>query len=154
MKIHRKITIILISVIISISVSGCFGSFQLTRSAYNWNQNVTSDKFAQTLIFYGMNIVPVYPFVGFLDVVIFNLIEFWTGTNPIAMQEGEYEYQRVEHEGQLYEFMATKNQFTISKINGSSVENLYTICFDKDTQVFNVYVNNKDDMLLGNLQKK
>jgi hypothetical protein len=28
-------------------------------------------------------VIPVYPFAGFADLIIFNSIEFWQGTNPV-----------------------------------------------------------------------
>lgn len=67
-----------------VTTSGCFGSFQLTRKLYNWNANVSSDKFVRELVFLGLYIVPVYGVAGFADLVFANSVEFWTGTNPVA----------------------------------------------------------------------
>ena len=73
---------------IMISQTGCFGGFELTKKVWEFNDNTFENKFLKTLFFYVLNIVPVYGIAGFLDVVIFNLIEFWSGSNPIAMEEG------------------------------------------------------------------
>lgn len=67
-----------------VTTSGCFGSFQLTRKLYNWNANVSQDKFVRELVFLGLYIVPVYGIAGFADLVFANSVEFWTGTNPVA----------------------------------------------------------------------
>jgi len=66
-------------------LSGCFGKFALTQKVYKWN-NSLGNKFVKTLVFWAFCIIPVYEVVvGFLDPVIFNLIEFWSGSNPLAM---------------------------------------------------------------------
>ena len=39
-------------------------------------------------MFWGLLIIPVYELAGLGDFVIFNLIEFWTGKNPIAQSGG------------------------------------------------------------------
>ncbi len=121
------------------------GQFQLTRSVYQWNESVTPNKFAQTLFFYGMNVVPVYGPAGFLDFVVFNLVEFWTGSNPIAMAEGEHEIQMAYMDGEWYEMEATKNQFIVSKRNDTTAELLYTIEFDEYTHQFVVRDNQLAD---------
>ncbi len=120
----------------SLTMTGCFGSFQLTRSVYQWNESVTPNKFAQTLLFYGMNVVPVYSAAGFLDLVVFNLVEFWSGTNPIAMAEGEHETQLVYLDGEWYELEASKNRLHISKQEEDATRLLYTINFDEQSQHF------------------
>jgi hypothetical protein len=68
-----------------VGTSGCFGSFNLTRKLYGWNKGVSNDKFVRELVFLGLNVVPVYDIAGFIDVVVTNSIEFWTGTNPVSM---------------------------------------------------------------------
>lgn len=67
----------------SVTVTGCFGKFALTRKVYGFNDGI-GNKFAKSLVFWGLMIVPVYAVCGFLDIVVFNLVEFWGGSNPIA----------------------------------------------------------------------
>lgn len=61
-----------------ISNTACFASFPLTRKLYAFNKGV-GDKWVQEVFFLAANIVPVYSIVGFIDVVILNSMEFWTG---------------------------------------------------------------------------
>lgn len=68
-----------------LGVSACFGSFNLTRKVYGFNASVSNEKFVRELVFLGMNIVPVYGAAGFIDAVVANTVEFWTGKNPIQM---------------------------------------------------------------------
>ena len=61
--------------------AGCFGKFQLTRKLYDVNQSIDEKyiRSAATWIF----VIP-YALTGILDFVIFNVIEFWSGENPVA----------------------------------------------------------------------
>jgi hypothetical protein len=61
--------------------AGCFGKFQLTRKLYDINQSIDEKyvRSAATWIF----IIP-YALTGILDFVLFNVIEFWTGENPVV----------------------------------------------------------------------
>jgi hypothetical protein len=61
--------------------AGCFGKFQLTRKLYDINQSIDEKyvRSAATWLF----VIP-YAVTGLLDAVIFNVIEFWTGENPVA----------------------------------------------------------------------
>ena len=115
---------------LSLLSSSCLGSFNAVRSLKTWNDQATNNKFVNNAIFWGLNIIPVYGLFVFADVVIFNLLEFWTGSNPIAMFEGETETQIAEVKGQKVKMTAQKNQFKIEVLEGEKqgkiVEMLYT----------------------------
>jgi len=64
------------------SLGGCWGSFSLTGKVYDWNGTFDS-KWASWGIFLVFIILPVYGTLLFLDAVIFNTIEFFSGNNPI-----------------------------------------------------------------------
>ncbi|HEX7937713.1 MAG TPA: DUF3332 family protein [Gemmatimonadaceae bacterium] len=65
--------------------SACFGSFNLSRKLWTFNRDVSKDKFVREIVFLGMNIIPVYGAVGFIDAVLLNTVEFWSGSNPVSM---------------------------------------------------------------------
>jgi hypothetical protein len=65
--------------------SACFGSFNLTRKVYEFNKSVSDDKFVRELVFLGLGVVQVYSIGAFIDAVIVNSIEFWTGENPVKV---------------------------------------------------------------------
>jgi len=62
--------------------TGCLGSFQLTRKLYEFNKGISSQRFIPELIF--IPLIPVYGLALNGDGWIFNTLEFWTGTNPVA----------------------------------------------------------------------
>ena len=65
------------------STSGCYGKFAVTKKIYDWNGTI-QNKFLKTLVFWGLLIIPVYEVVMLGDGIIFNVIEFWGGNNPIS----------------------------------------------------------------------
>jgi hypothetical protein len=76
----KGIALVLVAVVGALS-AGCFGKFQLTRKLYDVNQSI-DDKYvrsAATWIF----VIP-YALTGILDFVVFNVIEFWSGENPVV----------------------------------------------------------------------
>jgi hypothetical protein len=76
-----------------------------------------------------MAVFQVYTFCLFVDGVVLNTIEFWTGSNPISMNEGESDSQMVLTENGKYVITATKNQFHIEQTEGlnagKSIDLLY-----------------------------
>ncbi len=76
----KGIALVLVAAVGALS-AGCFGKFQLTRKLYDINQSIDEKyvRSAATWIF----VIP-YALTGILDFVIFNVIEFWTGENPVV----------------------------------------------------------------------
>ncbi len=82
----KIVSSILIAVLLTTAV-GCYGSFQLVNKVYKFNGGLGS-KFVNELGFLVMVIIPVYGVATFIDVVILNTIEFWTGKNPMTLNDG------------------------------------------------------------------
>jgi len=68
------------------STSSCIGRMGLSGSVMKWNLSVAESKWGREAVFLVLYIIPVYPFSGMLDLLIFNSIEFHSGTNPISGQ--------------------------------------------------------------------
>ncbi len=79
---YRKAVALVLAMSVGIVFSaGCYGKFQLTRSLYEVNRSV-EDKYLRTVLTWVL-IIP-YGIAGLLDFAVFNLIEFWSGENPIV----------------------------------------------------------------------
>lgn len=117
---------------IGIFSTGCFGGFELIKKVYNWNDGLSDSKFVKTLVFYLLNIIPVYGVAGMLDFVIFNLIEFWGGSNPLAMSEGDMEEQYFAHHGVDYRMVVTKNQYAVTALNGPKAGTTEVVRFNPE----------------------
>lgn len=76
----RWIVTLILAVMIS-AVGGCYGSFTLVQKVHKWN-GTFGNKFVNEVGFLVLNIVPVYGVAAFVDAIILNSIEFWTGKNP------------------------------------------------------------------------
>lgn len=64
------------------STSGCYGPFNATRRLHQWNGEV-SGPWTNELVFIGLMVVPAYALFTLGDALIFNSVEFWTGSNWI-----------------------------------------------------------------------
>ena len=123
--------------------SGCFGQFQLVKAVYNWNDDISQDKFVKTLFFWVLNIIPVYGIAGFIDAVILNVIEFWSGSNPMSMKDGETEMQLVKYRGNDYQITASKNKMTVEQLTGVKKGALVDLVYTPDNQTWTIESNDQ-----------
>jgi len=117
--------------------TSCLGSFSAWNGLKDWNEDASDNKFVNNAIFWGLNIIPVYGLFYLGDVVIFNLIEFWSGDNPIGMNEGEVQEQIVEKNGIQYALTATKNQMKIKVLSGEREGNELTLVYEPADKSWN-----------------
>jgi len=119
--------------------TGCLGSYKLTSTVYNWNKRATGNKFVNNLILWiiGWNV-----YIAFIavDTFILNTIEFWTGSNPLAMKAGDKEQQIVKgKDGNKYEITATQNRFDIVPL--SNKENRTSLVYTPINHTWNMEKN-------------
>jgi len=69
----------------TMSTTGCFGSFAAFEKLKKWNGKVTNNKFINWLIFLILCAIPAYELFFTADILVFNSLEFWTGSNPLAL---------------------------------------------------------------------
>lgn len=141
----RKLKITAIAFAMGATVTlqtGCYGEFALTHKVYEWNGGVSPNKFVTSLVFWGLCIIPVYEVAAIIDAVILNLIEFWTGTNPVTMNEGDYEMQLVTVKGDRFKIEATKDTFTTTQLSGRKAGEVRIMKFDRTTMTWN-YTDSK-----------
>ncbi len=116
----KKTTLVIMSALLvfTSTLQSCIGSFNLTKKVYEFNRSL-GDKWIQELVFIVFCVVPVYEIAVFVDAVILNLIEFWTGSNPMSMNEGDIEIQYKKGiDGNNYKLTATKNKLQILQLDG------------------------------------
>jgi hypothetical protein len=81
---RRSIAILVLLGFLPLANVACFGSFQRTRKLYQFNRQVSPDKWVRWLVSLGMAIFPVYEFGMLIDAIFANSVEFWGGRNPFA----------------------------------------------------------------------
>lgn len=135
MKKTFKLTALLL--VATIMFSSCIGSFRLTNKLKDWNESVGS-KWVNELVFLAMHIVPVYEVAIFVDAVVLNSVEFWTG------KKASVKVQVVQNsQGQDVEITAMENGYLLSC--GDQSMNLL---FDEETQVWSAEYNNQTTQLV------
>lgn len=81
----------------------CYGRFPMTKAVYHMNNGIgrdigesrKADKLAKSVVFWVLVIIPVYEVAMCGDVVILNLVEFWTGNSVDVGSAQETEGVRV-----------------------------------------------------------
>ena len=129
MKKFSKPAMIIALCALSITQSGCFGEFALTRKAYDWHASI-GNKFVRSLLLW----IPmgfVYSITAMVDAVVLNLIEFWSGSNPLSMNEGDHEMQLLTIKGVDYRIDATKDTFTTTQLSGEMTGEVRIMQFDR-----------------------
>lgn len=129
----KKFTIILLTVsCLSIGVlnTGCYGTFPLTKQIYKFNGSI-GDKYVKQVVFWAFFIVPVYEVGTLADVIIFNLIEFWTGSNPLSMDK-----KTIKDGDNEYLLTSKDNKLTITQTSGANKGQTFEILLNKEQNTF------------------
>lgn len=136
----KKLSIKFIAIVFSSSIllSSCIGSFSLFHKVLNWNQSL-GDKFVNELVFIALTIVPVYPVATFIDVVVLNSIEFWTGENPV---EANNSVKQVKGENDVnYTIITNEDGYTVAKEGSDEVVEFK---FNKENKVWSIEANGQE----------
>ncbi len=139
----KKIKSLLLGVLflsLTLTQSGCIGSFKLTNNLYDWNKSLDG-KALQEVVFFAFVIIPVYEVTLFIDGVILNSIEFWSGNNPMSMNNDEKEIQIVENRGQTFEITATQNQFHVVQLDGEKAGQFYDLKYNTEEAAWYIEAN-------------
>jgi len=81
----RRISAFGLALMFCVSLSGCYGSFNLVRKVHHFNGDVSENQWVQELVFLGLVFIPVYGLASLGDAIIVNSIEFWSGENPVSV---------------------------------------------------------------------
>lgn len=122
---------------LSILFTSCLGSFAAFNNLKDWNQEISDSKFVNNLVFWALNIVPVYGLFFIGDTLIFNVLEFWTGDNPIAMKEGETQEQMVQRGDDLLKVTASRNTMHLEVVDGPRKGEELQLVYTPDNKSWN-----------------
>lgn len=147
-----KKSIIATALAAAVLCTSCLGSFSAFNGLKDWNQDLSDSKFVNNLVFWGLNIIPVYGLFFIGDVFIFNVIEFWSGSNPLAMSEGEFETQIVQKDGVAYEMTATKNRMMVKVLDGERAGEKFDLVYKPSEQTWNVIKQDGEVIKIATLQ--
>lgn len=117
----RFVSVMMLFVMLTVGVAGCFGDFAATRKVYTFNENF-GDKWMNQIMFYVLAFIPVYEIAVFADVVLFNTLEFWTGSNPMAMNENEEIIKYANHDGKDLKIIIRQNEVMLEDLSNPGEE--------------------------------
>ena len=139
MKKNLKLSVLLLAA--TIMLSSCMGSFQLTNKVYKLNNSI-GNKWANELVFAACCILPVYEITLFVDGIILNSIEFWSGKKLLASNVGEKKVVK-NAAGNDVEITAMENGYNMT--DGVTSVNFV---FDEETQIWSAEYNNMSTNLV------
>ena len=94
--------------------SSCIGSFSLFNKYEKWQCNMTSNKYVNGIVGFILQ-----PIVGgiclFVESVVLNTIEFWTGSNPMAAGQVK---TVMGQDGRYYAIKTLKNGYEVKSPTG------------------------------------
>ncbi|HMV42513.1 MAG TPA: DUF3332 family protein [Leptospiraceae bacterium] len=151
-KFFQKFILLLLMVGITLtSFANCFGKFSLTRKVYAFNEGIGGGDWAGKIIRTLLMYVYFFFFIGglvfFIDIVILNLIEFWTDSNPLGLNEYNKEGKYVKSfskDGETLKltYINFGQKLYIDMSNGEKSEQLVVLRSEKGK-----FFKEKDDKL-------
>ena len=98
----------------SVMCSSCIGSYRLFNKYEKWQCNMTNNKYVNGIV--GLILQPIVGSICLtVDALVLNTIEFWTGSNPMAVNK----VQTVKgQDGRYYAVKTLKNGYEVKAANG------------------------------------
>lgn len=134
-KFKTTVLLLVLAAFLSVSLFSCYGNFTLTRKLYEWNGSL-GDKYINNLVFWILLFIPAYGFTAVADFFVLNTIEFWTGTNPMAMNEGQEVIKYAQTDDASFKITITKNNIAIDELTGKNAGQSVLLSFDEESQAW------------------
>lgn len=128
--VKRVLACVVLAAFLSVS-TGCYGSFAVTKKLYSWNGTL-GNKFVKSMVFFVFGVAQVYTICAVVDAVVLNVIEFWVGSNPMALNADTELQKTVEYNGKTYEATMGHGMITIAETRGPDAGKKITLAFNKN----------------------
>ena len=79
-----KKTLCAAALTLGLTGSSCLGPNNAYNSILNWNAELSEVDALNEIVFIAMIIIPVYPIAQFVDIIVFNTIDYWAGGHVIS----------------------------------------------------------------------
>ena len=123
-KVSLKVAVVLLAG--SVLCSSCIGSFSLFNKYEKWQCSMTSSKIVNGIV--GLILQPIVGGVClFVDAVVLNTIEFWTGNNPVSAST----IQQVKgQDGRYYAVKTLKDGYEVKSPTGEVTRFIHDVTND------------------------
>jgi hypothetical protein len=138
----------------------CYGNFPLYKTIYHFNGSIASKlgvsglggRFINTLSMWLLTIIPVYPISFLVDVIILNLIEFWTGKALIGHNEP---VKQVLPDGSSIQISYHENGkiMQIKNTDSKNITKTFYVFKDKPGKFFNLIDNRYVEIEMKSVEK-
>lgn len=116
----RRVIMLSLALCALAPLSGCIGSFALTKMVFDWNRGL-GPWYVQEIVFLVFILLPVYNITVLVDAVILNLVEALTGENPISEREAAVRQVAVAEDSHLRMFREGDTLYTELAVKGAPV---------------------------------
>ncbi|MDR2732869.1 MAG: DUF3332 domain-containing protein [Fibromonadaceae bacterium] len=117
---------------LSVTTIGCWGSFALTKKAYDFN-NSFGNKWISWVVFLVAGSI-VGGITLFVDSLILNSLEFWTGSNPMATGDT---YRETDANGNSVTAVKMEDGSLYMRIDAKSGES-QELVFQRDEEIIRI----------------
>ena len=108
------------------------------------------DKYINNIVFWILFFIPAYEFTVIADFFVLNTIEFWTGTNPMSMNEGQEVIKYAQTDDASFKITITKNNIAIDELTGKNAGQSVLLSFDEESQAWYL-VNDGNNVKIATL---
>lgn len=115
----KKVNLKAVAVLLASSFlySSCIGSFSLFNKYAKWQCNMTGSKFVNAIV--GFILMPIVGSITlFVDAVVLNTIEFWSGSNPVTANIGKTQ-KVIGEDGLEYAVKTLKDGYQVTAPDGT-----------------------------------
>lgn len=134
-KFKTMVLLLVLTAFLSVSMFSCYGNFSLTRKLYEWNGSL-GNKYVNNFVFWILLFLPVYEIAALADFWVLNTIEFWTGSNPMAMSEGQEVIKYAQTDDSSFKITITKNNIVIDELTGKNAGQTVQLQFNEKSQAW------------------
>jgi hypothetical protein len=82
----REALVLALAAVLLTTAAGCFGRFRAMNGVYDFNKSASDNAVVRSLLMCALVIIPVYEVAFFVDVLVLHVLDFFNGTNKVAVE--------------------------------------------------------------------
>jgi hypothetical protein len=82
----RDALVLCVAAVFLTTAAGCFGRFRAVNAVYDFNKSASDSSVVRSLLMCALVVIPVYEVAFFIDVLVLHVMDFFNGTNKVAVE--------------------------------------------------------------------